>query len=134
MQRTLRSFFIFGLVGTLGFIIDTCILYALLDILGAYMGRVVSFSCSVFCTWQLNRRFTFNNHASNRNVVFDLAYYFLLMLLGGGANLGVYSLLVAHFSECAQNPVLGVAAGSLAGLLFNFFSSRFLLYSRTAHD
>lgn len=134
MLNKLQPFMVFSLVGTLGFALDTCILYILLDVTGAYVGRAISFSCSVFFTWQLNRRFTFNNRTSNKGSVAELAQYFSLMLLGGIANLGVYALLTSEFLTVAQLPALGVAAGSLAGLFINFLSSRYLLFSRSVYD
>jgi putative flippase GtrA len=45
-------------------------------------------------------------------------------LLGFACNYGTYALLVAGMPFVAANPVLGVAAGSLAGMVGNFVLSR----------
>jgi putative flippase GtrA len=44
--------------------------------------------------------------------------------LGGVVNYAVYAVLVTLVPVVAAYPVLGVAAGSLAGLVFNFTASK----------
>ncbi|ACO77817.1 hypothetical protein AvCA_16020 [Azotobacter vinelandii CA] len=54
--------------------------------------------------------------------------YLLLMLIGGGVNYGVYAWLIVSSPFASQYPVVGVAAGSLAGMFVNLVNSRYLLY------
>jgi putative flippase GtrA len=56
----------FGVVGTVGFVVDAFLLTVLtvnygLDVLPA---RAVSFACATFITWILNRSLTFSRQAS----------------------------------------------------------------------
>lgn len=50
------------------------------------------------------------------------------MMAGGLINYAVYSSLIVYSLLVRQYLVLGVAAGSLAGMVVNYLSSRFLIY------
>ena len=50
------------------------------------------------------------------------------MLAGGSVNYGIYAWLIVSYPLVLQYPIIGVAAGSIAGLAVNLLSSRFLLY------
>jgi putative flippase GtrA len=54
----------FAIAGTVGFVVDAGVLYLVKDSLGYYLGRALSFFLAVFCTWLLNRQFTFHQKAS----------------------------------------------------------------------
>jgi putative flippase GtrA len=114
----------FGLVGVIGFVIDSGTLYlARLAGLGLIVGRVISYLTAATSTWLLNRRFTFvskNDHQPLR----EWALFMLSQLAGAAFNLGLYASLVTSNPMVAAHPVLGVAAGSLAGMLVNFFVAR----------
>ena len=54
---------------------------------------------------------------------------FMLANLGGFVlNRGTYALLVTFVAEAANQPVIAVAAGAIAGLLVNFTLSRRLVF------
>jgi putative flippase GtrA len=58
---------------------------------------------------------------------------FLLVNLGGFVlNYGTYALLVSLVPVVAANPVLGVAAGSIAGMFSNFILSRQVVFRATS--
>ena len=118
----------FGISGTLGFIVDTGILYALKGILGLYIARVISFLFAMTCTWLFNRSIKFRAQRSGHSKKKEFGIYFVLMLLGGFFNYSTYAWLVSQSVEVSSNPVLGVAAGSLVGMVVNLLTSRFLLY------
>ncbi len=123
------QFIRFGLVGTVGFVVDTAVLYAARPWLGLYLGRVLSFIAAVLSTWLLNRRFTFQ--ASQLSVHQEGLRYFALMVIGGGVNYAAYALCLQLFSLAHDYPILAVAAGSLSGMLVNFFTSKHLVYSQS---
>lgn len=123
-----RMFLAFGAVGTIGFLIDTAVLYLLRGMLGLYAARLVSFLCAASVTWFLNRHLTFAQRRSSYAPTTEMAFYILLMVLGGAVNYGLYAWLVATSPIVTQAPVLGVAAGSLAGMAVNLATSRFLLF------
>jgi putative flippase GtrA len=123
-----RQTLLFGIVGTVGFVVDTAVLYLLKGLVGLYWGRLFSFLCAAATTWLLNRTFTFEGRSSGHGPMKEMAIYIGLMTLGGAVNYLVYAVLVSHFPLVAQIPVLGVAAGSLAGMVVNFITSRFFLF------
>ena len=61
----------------------------------------------------------------------------MVMVVGGLVNYGVYAALI-YWSETVRAwPVIGIAAGSLAGLLFNYSGAKKLVFGgaqRSATD
>ena len=122
------QFLSFVAVGAIGFVIDASVLHLAIKAgLGLYGGRLVSFASAATSTWLLNRRYTFQ-WQNIRPGWREWSRYVRLMGLGGLSNYGIYALCVSKLSIAARWPVTGVAAGSLGGLLVNFFSSKFLIY------
>jgi putative flippase GtrA len=54
------------------------------------------------------------------------------MIGGGLVNYAVFALLVYQLSAVNEQPAWGVAAGSLAGMGFNFLSSRKMVFRQSA--
>jgi putative flippase GtrA len=114
----------FGVVGTLGFMIDTATLYTALWLgAGLYGGRVLSYLAAASANWALNRVWTFRQ-AGRTGRRRQWALFLLVNLLGFVVNYGTYTVLVSSWSLAAAYPVIGVAAGSLAGMAGNFLLSR----------
>lgn len=123
-SRTLLQFGRFGVVGTVGFVVDTAVLYAGLALgLGLYGGRAVSYLAAASATFALNRAWTFRGQGEGP-VARQWALFVVLNLVGFAFNYGTYAALVATVALVAQHPVIGVAAGSLAGMMGNFLLSR----------
>ncbi|HWX51363.1 MAG TPA: GtrA family protein [Roseomonas sp.] len=118
----------FGVVGTVGFVVDTATLYAALALgAGLYAGRVLSYVVAATSNWALNRAWTFRDarrDAAGRQWLLFLA----VNLVGFAVNYGTYAALVSLVPLVAAHPVLGVAAGSLAGMASNFLLSRRLVF------
>lgn len=126
---SLRQFLAFALVGVLGFLVDSSVLYLGLALgLGLRAGRVLSYLAAVTFTWALNRRYTFG--ASRYRPVEEWARFAATQLAGAAVNLGAYFALVAHSALVVRFPVIGVAAGSLAGLAVNFTVARLFVFGR----
>ena len=122
--RTLVQMISFGVIGVAGFVVDTLALYAALySGLGLYAGRGLSYLAAVTFTWALNRRFTFERR-ENIGHFGQWRRFALSQLSGAAVNLGVYSSLMRLSPYCASHPVIGVAAGSLSGMLINFVAAR----------
>lgn len=85
---------------------------------------------AVFVTWQFNRNITFYKKNSNLTCVNEFISYFSLMILGGLVNILVYSGLVFFCDYISEHIIFGVAAGSAAGMVVNFNTSRWLLTRR----
>lgn len=123
------QFIKFGMVGVVGFFADAGVLTACMKWLGMgpYSGRVVSFMAGASTTWICNRHFTFRGQGSGP--ASKQWFKFVLVSAGGFVfNYGTYAALVAHTELVATYPVIGVAAGSIAGMFFNFFASRRLVF------
>lgn len=130
LKQFLSESFFFGLVGAVGFLVDVTVLYSFAGLIGLFYGRVVSFLAAVVATWLLNRRWTFKSRNSGLRNRHEFAVYLALMLVGGSVNYGVYVWFVVAYQLVQHHPVIGVAVGSLAGMLINFLSSRFVLFRR----
>ena len=100
--------------------VDAGVLMLVADVLGPYVGRLISFVLAVFTTWALNRSFTFSTHTSGLLLRTELGRYFSAMIAGGIANYTVYAALVYFVEIVARYPVIGVGIGSLVGLAINF--------------
>jgi putative flippase GtrA len=125
------QFLRFAVIGTAAFVVDASTLYAALWFgLGLYAGRVVSYLVAATFTWYGNRRITFvRSHAEGVGPAAAEWLKFLVANLGGGAvNYAIYAALIASFAMVRAYPVLGVAAGSLAGLVVNFTLSKFVVF------
>ena len=48
--------------------------------------------------------------------------------VGGLVNYTTYAVLVTIYASVAAQPVIGVAAGSVAGLVVNFTASRYVVF------
>jgi putative flippase GtrA len=127
----MRQLFRFGLAGVAGFVIDTAVLYLMLFLgLGFYLGRLISFFCAVWVTWQINRNYSF---ASGQRVPpswKEWWRYLLAMALGGAVNYLAYSVALQLSAVVRVHPVYAVAIGSLAGMVINFVSAKWWVFRR----
>jgi len=118
----------FGIGGLIGFLVDSGLLHALMALgPGPYLARVPSFLGAATATWLVNRYWTFADRRSAARAG-EWTRYVAAMIAGGLLNYGVYALLLAHSASVRAWPVLGVAAGSVAGMGLNFLSSWFLVF------
>lgn len=125
----MRQFLLFGIGGMLGFLVDAGVVSLLVNGLGQgpYVSRLVSFLCAVATTFAFNRRYTFVAGAQRR-LAGQAGRYLLAMCGGFVVNYGLYAWLVHGVDLVRAWPVIGVAAGSIAGLLVNYASSRFWVF------
>lgn len=121
MSRLLR----FAIVGTLGFAVDSLVLMALLATTGLdpYVARVPAFICAASFTWLVNRFWTFAD-ARRETAVGQWGRYLVAMTIGAVVNYATYAVVITVFAIAMRWPVLGVAAGSLAGMLVNYTLAR----------
>ena len=125
MQATILQFLRFGVVGVAGFLVDAGVLTAMIWLgLGPYAGRVMSYLVAASTTFAFNRAWTFRSASREAPVASQWGRFLLLNLIGFAANYGTYAALVAGTAIVAAHPVIGVAAGSLAGMFINFGLSR----------
>ena len=126
--RVLVQFGMFGMVGLIGFAIDTATVYALRHAVGLYVAGIVAYFTAATGTWFCNRLWTFRHLA--RTEAWHVQWRrFLTANLGGFViNRGLYALLVTFVDLAAREPVIAVFAGGLAGMTLNFNLSRKLVF------
>jgi putative flippase GtrA len=125
-KAMLPQFLRFAAVGVVGFVVDAVIVEALKQCAGPLVAQLLAFPVASTVTWALNRRFTFG--ASELPLVREWLRYVFANLFGWAANNGTYAWLVFHVGVAYRHPVLAVAAGSTAGMFFNFGASRLLVF------
>lgn len=128
----LTRFLSFAAIGVVGFAVDVTVLDALaagLD-LSPFVGRIFSYLAAATTTWVLNRNITFRGDRSDRPLR-EWLHFLATNAIGGTVNYLVYSALVGGVALFAHHLALAVAAGSLAGLAFNYAcSARFVFHGR----
>jgi putative flippase GtrA len=131
ITRALPQFLRFGAVGVVGFCVDAAALYACVLVLHTdpYSGRVISYLIAATSTWALNRKFTFRD-ADRSAPHRQWAKFVAVNAIGGAVNYCVYAAIVTFAPPHSLVPLIGVAAGSLSGLLFNFLASRRLVFAK----
>ncbi len=121
----------FGVVGVVGFVFDAGVLYALKGTIGLYPAKLVSFIVAVFVTWLLNRMLTFKKSPSGMNLRREFSQYFLLMIAGGVVNYLAFWISTTFSHTVLAYPVIGVAIGSLCGMVFNYTSAKLFVFKKT---
>lgn len=134
MIKVLRELMFFAISGGLGFLVDTTVLYLLIGSLGPYLARFFSFLFAVVFTWLFNRSITFKGKSSSMKRGHEFISYFALMLVGGAVNYGLYSWSISEYRLVMDHPVIGVAAGSVAGMFVNLTTSKLILFRRDAKN
>ena len=125
----------FGIVGVIGFGVDVAVLLVVLTGFGLeargetglLVARVPSFLAAATVTWALNRAFTFRAADTGRPER-QWAKFIAANSVGGLVNYGAYSLCVIQVALFAEHPELAVAIGSLAGMVFNFTASKYVVF------
>ena len=127
----MRQFLSFGIVGFIGFLVDSAALYAAVAAgLGLYAGRMVSYVIAATSTWILNRSFTFAK-SSSRNWFAEWCRFLLSQLSGAAVNISTYAMLIFFSPWVARTPIIGVAFGSIAGMLVNFLAARSYAFQKS---
>lgn len=118
----------FVFVGAIGFLIDAGILTLLMTGFGFdhYTARAISFTAAVTATWYMNRRWVFERNAVPMNGR-EYTSYVVVQIIGAVINLSVFVMVIEFVPRLARLPVIPLAIGAAAALLFNFSAmSRFV--------
>lgn len=122
----MSAFLRFAAVGAAGFVVNEAALYAAIH--GLHLGRdaawFFAFVPAVTFTWWGNRTLTFRERASDAWLK-EWARFVATNSLGALVNLAVYETLI-HLTKL--DAMLALAAGVLAGLVFNFTLSKRLVF------
>jgi putative flippase GtrA len=119
----------FALVGALGFLVDSGVLYIGLYVfdLGYYLGRLASYLTAATVAWHFHRVYTFKVQ-NNSNKKRQLFSFIVLNSVGGTANYLIYAFLVAGYEAFRRDPVLAVAVGALVGMFINYYLSKRIVF------
>ena len=135
-NKQLHQLVRFGISGVAGFLTDAGIVTLCTQTVGMepIPSQAIAVSVAVTVTWIINRRWTFADHASDRWAK-ELARYIAANSLSATINNGVYANLVLAVIFFRNNQTLAVAIGSISGMMFNFISSKTLVFNnnRNAH-
>lgn len=120
----------FCIVGAVAFVVDAGVVQTLVGWQGAnpYLARVVSYLCAATTAWWLNRHYTFG--AGDDPMHHEWARYMVVNVGGGAVNYATYAALVMAFEIVRTQPWLGVAVGSVAGLVVNFGFNKWLVFRK----
>ncbi len=127
-----EQFWRFCIVGAAAFVVDAGIAQALVSwaAWNAYLASGLSYLAAATAAWWLNRRFTFG--ASQAPAHREWATYLVVNASGGAVNVVVRYALIGAFETVRAWPWIGVAAGSVAGLLVNFAANKWYVFRRKA--
>ena len=126
--RLLVQFGMFGMVGLIGFAIDTATVYALRHAVGLYVAGAAAYFTAATGTWFCNRIWTFRHVASAESWHMQWRRFLAANMAGFVINRGVYALLVTFVAVAARQPVIAVFAGAVAGMALNFNLSRKMVF------
>jgi len=124
-RTTIGQIFSFAVVGTIGFFVNALVLLIATQVVGPIFGQVIAFPPAVMATWWLNRNFTFSSMRPWRS---ELLRYVSANFLGWLVQNGCYAALVLASALIYEHPVIALVVGSLAGMTFNFVSSKWLVF------
>ena len=116
----------FGAVGIAGFAVNAGLVALLAGTAGPVAAQLFAFPAAVTTTWSLNRRYTF--HPRGERLLREWLRYVLANALGWAANNGAYFAAILSVPFAYRHAVVAVAAGSLAGMVFNFATSKWIVF------
>lgn len=114
-----KSFGRFLIVGSIGFLVDATIFTLILQVAASpHFARLAAFVIAVCVTFGLNRRYTFADRDNG-----SLWRYGVVQSIGAGINMAVFSTIIWHPVFLPWQYYVGLTAGSIAAMFFNFFMS-----------
>jgi putative flippase GtrA len=117
----------FGIVGCFGFCWDTGTLYALRGPFGIYAAGTAAFIVAASANWLMNRWWTFR-HITRGAMHVQWLRFLRVNAFGFLLNRGILFTLVNTSPLVFHRPVLGIMAGSVVGLTFNYFLSKMFVF------
>jgi len=114
----MKKYLSFLIAGGIGFAVDAGVLLSLLHwtSIDAFSARAVAIACALFCTWMLNRTFTFDKSA--HSLIVEGARYGSVGLSTSLINYGLYSALLVLVPDV--EPLAAVVLSSGCATLFSY--------------
>lgn len=127
-----KAFVRFALVGAGGYVVDAGVLAAGTNWggLDPYSGRVLSIFVAMTFTWMGNRTLTFAQRRARGlgGMAREWARFVGANAVGALINYGLYAALVHSGPEPFNDKYVAQFLGVLAGMIFNFTLSHFLVF------
>lgn len=123
-----ESFIRFTVVGVMGFCWDTGTVYTLRHLTGLYIAGTLGFLVAASANWAVNRFWTFRDHDHIAPHI-QWAKFIAANFIGFIFNRGTFFTLISITVLCRNQPIFAIIAGSAAGLCFNYFLSKRLVFS-----
>lgn len=83
---------------------------------------------AVTATWYMNRRWVFERNAVRMSGR-EYTSYLFVQIIGAVINLSVFVVVIEYVPALARIPVIPLAIGAAAALLFNFSASSRFVFS-----
>jgi len=118
-----KSFLKFCLVGLLGFLVNTGLLWILTDVVGLYyvLSSAISIEASIIFNFSLNDSWTFRNRKGPGNSILVRATrYNIVCIVGALLNLGILALMTETFGVYY---LISNLVGITAAVLWNYAGS-----------
>ena len=130
------TFFRFAGVGTSISLIDITLLYLFLKLgINIFISRTLSLTTSMLVGYFLNRYFTFHHIEIGRALWHSIMRHFSVHAVGGFLNIGVFFSTLTFLNKIntpgipeTLYPLFAVIVGGIAGLAFNFFFSKKVVF------
>lgn len=124
----------FAMVGVFGLLVNEAALFVCLRF--THLDKVESwfpaFLAAVTFTWLGNRTITFREHAGRSGLLAEWAAFVVANSVGAITNYCVYFALVKMAPAPISNPLLALAAGAVAGMLFNFSAAQRFVFRKNS--
>lgn len=133
IDRVAQSRFLrFLIVGGFGFLVAEAVLWLAIHGAGAdsTAAWLVSFLCAATFTWWGNRNLTFADRKAvgTAPMLTEYGKFLAANALGGAVNFAVFKAVETYAPAPANDPTAALACGVLAGLIFNFTMSRWVVF------
>ncbi|QDH24807.1 GtrA family protein [Neokomagataea tanensis] len=128
---SLWQFLRFGVVGSLGLVVDCACVLSLRPFLGLTAATLCAYFVAATGNWLLNRLWTFRETSNQHHLFIQWLKFLGANSLGFCLNRGAVFSLYAVSPLTRHYPVLALAVGSGCGLIANFTLSRRLVFKQT---
>lgn len=120
----------FGIVGGIGFVVDTSMLAIFHHALGVnpFAARVFSIALAALATWQLNRNVTFG--PSDHGPIGEGFRYYCVVIASAGINYGIYSAILLSMN--GFSPILATAIATGCTMIVSYVGYSQFVFRRGA--
>lgn len=123
----------FAIIGGGGFLIDTGLTMALLDIIGIFAARLTGFVVAVAFTFLLNRQLSFGQ-AKVQRARTEAILYLGIQVIGAGLNFFAFLGMATIGPSDRLWILLYLTVSACAGLIWNYAINRVFVYERRATE